>query len=209
MPRKAETEFPITVDAARAYTSKPDGREASLITNRMKASGPMLLTQGRFCEAVRRGHTWTGATYPPRRGSGWGEFQGQQVFGLDFDNGTHERPLEEGEEGYLHPLDALRRLERLNVSPMCLYFTFSATPEHPRYRIVIDMGEVVRNEDEAKTILKKLLGAFPEADQSCKNPNKIFYGSNGEVWELWDGCHECKEPLTCPDCWVAESGERW
>ena len=103
----------------------------------------------------------------------------------DADGHRVKRALQPGEAGYLDPVDALDRCERLGLEPLCLYFTYSAIcPSWPRYRVVFDMGEPL-DQDTAQAVIQSLLAAFPEADQRCSNNNRLFYGGSGEVWETW------------------------
>lgn len=200
----------ITLDKT-GYTSKPT-RYVGAITNRMKECGPSEVTPEDFAEAIRKGQTWSHGTFEPSQGE-WGKFVGLQVVGLDFDNDTimyrktmNDRgdavyiPVEDAdghklkrmlmphETGYLDPVDALDRCEQLELTPLLLYFSFSAhCPDKMKYRLVLDLGEVVEDEADAAAIVESLLQAFPEADQSCSNLNRLFFGTRpgGEVWECW------------------------
>lgn len=181
--------FMVTLDP-KHYSTKPGARDAAAITRRMQEAEAVELTPPALREHVANGGAWMGGTYDPRKG-GWGEFAGQRIFALDFDNETHDkpkRPLHPGEAGYIGPLDAVRVCLDCDVEPMLLYFTFGARldPLHCKFRLVIDNGEVASTEQEARAVLDDLLAAFPEADQSCKNPNRLFYGSGGECWPLYD-----------------------
>ena len=173
-----------------SYQAKPNGKEFAAITNRLKKAKPSLIDAAAFCEHVRLGKTWVGGVFEG------GQFIGQQLFGLDFDNATEatdsgeskvKRPLSEGEPGYLDPVEALERCDSEGVWPLCLYFTFSAKakPWQPRYRIVFAADSATRDREQAELRLKALLRIFPEADQTCKNVNRLYCGSQGEVWECW------------------------
>lgn len=186
----------VTLDNT-PFRRKPKGRGFGALTNRLKAAGGTEIDAGAFCDHVRQGKTWVGGVYE-KSASGWGSFVGQQVFGMDFDNDTEcgknedgsaiKRPLRPGEVGYLDPLDALRRCISLDLTPLCLYFTLSASldPLNYRYRLVFDMGEPVASQCEAESVIGTLLDMFPEADQKCRNANRLFCGSNGEVIETWE-----------------------
>lgn len=171
----------------RYWNEKPTASDAMGITRRLQQQEPMVVTCSRFCRFVEMGGTFTGAVYNPGSGSGWGEFVGMQLFSLDFDNAAPDkRPLRPGEAGYLDPLDALERAYGEGLPPVCLYFTFHAKAlDAPRYRVVFANPEPVRSEADAKAVIRMLMGVFPECDRSCKNPNRLFYGSSGEVWQCW------------------------
>lgn len=175
--------FYVTLDN-HFYRAKPNRAEVGAITNRLKMAGPTCCSEAELCEHVRRGGTFVCGTYEPQRNS-WGEFAGQQLAAIDIDNKDDTCELRPGDNGYLDPLDALDRCNRLGLSPLCLYFTFSCRPDHYRYRLVFDYGERLGNKIMAETAVRTLLDLFPEADKACKNANRLFFGSNGEVWEAW------------------------
>ena len=71
------------------------------------------------------------------------------------------------------------------MSLVCAYPTFSATPDKLRFRFIIDAGVIISEKAKAERIILMLLELFPEADKNCKNTNRLWYGSPGEVWETW------------------------
>lgn len=179
----------VTLDS-RSYFVKPTDQGA--LTNRLISAGGTEIDAAKFCDHVREGKSWAGGVFE-KSNKGWGRFLSQQLFGIDFDNeapgetsGTKRR-LNPDDSGYLDPLDAIRRCSKLNLEPMCLYFTFGAMlePLHYKYRLVFDMGEPITDKSKAESVIATLLSMFPEADQKCRNVNRIFYGSCGEVVELW------------------------
>lgn len=190
--------FAVTLDRQQ-FDRKP--QSVAAITKRMQQGGSIELDESGFCEAVRRGQTWCGGCYEPSC-DGWGAFVGLQIVALDFDNSTDvldaqgqtvrgadgrkaKRPLYPGEAGFLSMTDALDRCERLSLFPMCAYQTMSASDTWHKFRVVLDLGEHIGDEGEACAILGELLTAFPEADQACSNLNRLFFGSNGIVFECW------------------------
>lgn len=188
--------FWVTLDQ-KGYTRKPTA-EVGGITERLKQAGGVLLDYESFTAAVYRGCTWVPGTFgeskPNDKGKMvWGDFISLQVFALDFDNAAKvfdqdgkpikgkKRPLLPHEPGYLSPTQALDRCRSLGLKPFMLYFSFSARPGWPRYRLVFDLGEPITDEDTARAIIAAVLETYPEADQGCKNPNRLFFGSPGKV----------------------------
>ena len=188
--------FSITLDPT-PYTAKPTA-EVGVITERLKRAGGTMLDYNEFTAAVYRGCTWVPGTFgePKYNEKGkllWGDFEQLQVFGLDFDNDTkvldqdgkpikgQKRPLLPHEPGYLNPTQALGRCASLGLEPFMLYFSFSARPGCPKYRLVFDLGEPITDEVTARGIVAAILGEFPEADKACKNMNRLFFGSPGKV----------------------------
>ena len=181
--------FLVTLDSV-SYTSKPEPYIGA-ITRRVQSAGATECDAAEFAAHVAAGRSWVGGTYAPEADH-WGEFLGQQIFALDFDNKVQvngkDKQARYGEAGYIDPQGVHNRCDRLGVGkPFCTYITFSADPMRDwlRFRAVIDCGEVL-DEADAKEFLAYLLRAFPEADQRCKNLNRIFFGTNGEVWRLDD-----------------------
>lgn len=151
--------FPVMVDP-KGYPVKP--LDVGAVRNRMKAQQPHMYTSTELLALIQDGHTWQPGCYRK------GEFVGQQVYALDFDD-PDALPLDE----------ALARLQELNMWGMALFahYSFSATDEKPKYRIALMDDEVATTERQAKETLAMLLAMFPEADQKCSDPNRIFFGS--------------------------------
>lgn len=158
----------LTLDDVR-YTAKPDRAEFARLMNRMKAAKPRDVDRREFCEHVAAGKSFIGGAF----GCGLKTLDSWQLAALDFDDGS------------LSPIEALDRCERLDIAPTLLYFTLSSVVEKPRFRLAFDLGQSVHDADVAADVIATLMHEFPEADGKCKNPNRIFLGSNGEVWRCW------------------------
>lgn len=186
----------LTLDDV-AYTTKPDRAEFSRLMNRMKKAEPREVDKLQFLQHIAAGKTFIGGAFT----DGLQTLKSWQLAALDFDNDTkvigddgkpvkdadgHElkRPLRPGEDGYLSPFEALERCEHLGLSPMIIYQTLNNTKENPRFRIVFDFAETTDDADIAKAVVMTLLDAFPEADKLCKNPNRIYCGTNQAVWAI-------------------------
>lgn len=167
----------LTLDSVE-FPRKPVA-QAGAITRRMQQSGASSVTVGEFASAIGRGCTWCGGCFEPSV-RGWGAFLGLRVFALDFDNKDPERgELHDGEHGFMSPAQALSRCEPLGLEPLLWYETFSSRPGHVRFRLVFDFCDVVSDTGEAGELISALLGFFPEADQQCRNANRLFYGAPG------------------------------
>lgn len=164
--------FPVMVDLHQGYDVKPSiiPNEVGRVRNRMKNEEPRMFTSTSLLGFIRAGHAWQPGCYRK------GEFLGQQVYGLDFDKPE-----------LLMPDEALLRLDENGLSSMAsfAYFTYTATAERPKYRLVLVDTEVMKTEAMAKKKLRCLLGLFPEADQACKDPNRMFFGSD-DRFAPWD-----------------------
>ena len=181
----------VTLDHQAFTDRKPTDEDIRFITTRLVQAGPTEIDAAGLWEHVKAGKTFVGGCFgePKVKKDGkptWGEFLGEQIFALDFDNKrkTHDAqgknmgaPLYPGEVGYLSPRAAIARCESMGLEPLFLYQTMSAKPGWPRYRIVFDVGEFVTDEAEAHAMLETLMGLFPECDQGCSNLNRLFFGA--------------------------------
>lgn len=159
----------LTLDDV-AYTAKPDRAEFARLMNRMKKTAPQEVDKRVFCEHVRAGRSWVGGAFD----DGLKTFRSWQVAALDFDDGR------------LSPVEVLDRCELLGIAPLCLYFTLSATVENPRFRLVFMLDKPLADEAKARDCIATLLSVFPTADKKCSNANRIFLGSQGEVWTVFE-----------------------
>lgn len=179
------------------YSSKPDRAEFGKLMNRMKAAKPRELNKLQFLEHIAAGRSFIGGAFD----DGLQTLKSWQIAALDFDNDTkllgddgkpvkdadgHElkRPLRPGEEGYISPFEALERCEHLGLTPMVIYQSLNNSKENPRFRIVFDYSETTNDADIAQAVMMTLHDAFPEADKKCKNPNRIYLGTNQAVWAI-------------------------
>ena len=96
--------------------------------------------------------------------------QGKTWIGGAFDNG-----LKTLKSWQLAALD----FDNGTLSPV-------ATIENPRFRMVFMLDQPLTAEKQARDCISALLSVFPEADKQCVNPNRIFLGSQGEVWPVFE-----------------------
>lgn len=167
------------------HPSKPSGPELGAATKRMQQAGPREVTLQELGEAIARGQVFCCGAYTPSA-EGWGEFEGQRLFGVDVDNKFRHAALKRGYPGFLAFEDGVQRAAKLIDKGMfapalIVYETFSSTEACRKYRIIFDRGEEIADEAEARGIIEKLLRAFPEADQACSNPSRLWCGTCNEV----------------------------
>ncbi|SKA91441.1 hypothetical protein SAMN05443428_11159 [Caloramator quimbayensis] len=91
------------------------------------------------------------------------DFISQELLTLDFDSGTTVD-------------EVLKQCEEYNLLPMLIYYTFSHTEEHPRFRMIFHLDEVIEDFRLAKTLRLAINELFPDADQ-IKNVTQIYQGS--------------------------------
>lgn len=180
----------VTLDSV-PYREKPTGSEIGRITKRMQRSGYSDVAPDELIRAISSGCTFVGAAFEPSE-DGWGKFVSQQVFGLDFDNtGKHHEPLYWDDCYYIYPEQAISRFKRkIEYALLAWYPTMSSTPERTKFRMLVDFGEPIEDEEFAKSFIAYLLSVFPEADQACKNVNRLFFPpKGGTVIDLRQASH--------------------
>lgn len=97
---------------------------------------------------------------------GW---RSQQLFVLDFDGG-------------ITPDDVLKRCNYYGILPWLIYHTFSSTSDNPKFRVCFIHIAPIDQMQLASVVIHSLLQLFPEADQSCKDLSRMFYGGRGVVY---------------------------
>ena len=90
----------------------------------------------------------------------------QSIFALDFDGG--ELSIEE----------VYHRLHSYEIKPQLWYETFSSSETLFKYRVVLFLDHPVTNPKIHKLISLGLLKLFPEADQSCKDQARYYFGGS-------------------------------
>jgi hypothetical protein len=92
---------------------------------------------------------------------------GQQLFYLDFDDGT------------MNPEQVIMILKEVGIIVNIWYETLSSTQDHPRFRIIIALNEEITDYQLAQQIRTGMVDAFPNADKRCKDAARIYLpGSN-------------------------------
>jgi hypothetical protein len=121
-------------------------------------------------QVTKDGHTFCPATFKSsdddfektrRRKENFSQLQ---LLALDFDKGIS--------------FDAVKdRAENYDLPVLFAYETFSSR-DHDKFRVVFLNDCPVTNIKVAELMLKSLATIFPEADQACKSPVHMFFGSN-------------------------------
>ena len=167
--------FTIQCDRVRQLDKK--AVKFDHVRARMKKAKPVEVTLEQFFEGMKLGWTWQPGVHVN------GVFQQQQAFAIDFDN-KPSLPI-------VQPFEAWDRASSFGYEPAGLYFTLSGTQECPRFRLVFLVEEAITDPEEAEGIYLHLLEdvypkeEFPQIDRVCGEVNRLFLGSNGEVWTYY------------------------
>lgn len=119
-----------------------------------------------------QGHTFCPATFMNNKRKAT-DFARMQVFTLDFDCGISAEEVR-------------RQAERCMLPVSFMYHSFSSTSECPRFRTAFVNDVPVTDKKAAEIILNMLLEIFPEADKSCKDVSRMFFGGKGVIGNVQD-----------------------
>ncbi|WP_210148873.1 hypothetical protein [Chryseobacterium scophthalmum] len=147
------------------WASKPPKEEFGYITNSIKSTESTIK---QFSELVSspRSQCWSGGIFEGDiSNKNWKE---QSVIGLDFDSG--KQTLEE----------VYKLLDNYEIKPNLYYPTFSDTPEHPKFRVVIFLNEPIINKKKYKLIMDSL-NLILDIDKKCKDLSRRFLGGKNAV----------------------------
>ena len=135
------------------------------------ASPPVEVTLQELMEAVQEGKAVSPAVM---KGTKAKDFIQQQVFMVDIDNTNTKEPI-------LQVADAISICEKNGLHVTFYYFSYSHTAETQKFRLVFVMNEVIKDPILRDTIMQRLIDLFEQADKSCKNADRIFFGTNKEA----------------------------
>lgn len=166
-----EQKFKLHIDSI-SYKDKKflkNQEEMKKLKYRLQGTSPPVeVTLKELMEAVQEGKTVSPAVM---KGTKADDFLEQQVFMLDIDNTNTKEPI-------LQVADAISICEKNDLYVAFYYFSFSHTKKIPKYRIVFIMNEVIRDKILRDTIMRRLIDLFEQADTSCTNADRVFFGTN-------------------------------
>lgn len=149
----------------KQYNNKPSGAEIGLITNRLVNSKTEIEIKD-LAEKLTRGQTFKPSFLIGKSEADW---QGQQLFALDFDENT----TIEAESN---------RCRALNILPVIIYTSFSNTEEHNKFRLVFCTNEVITDYNTAKKLQLTLMSIFINCDEKCKNLSRLYFGGRKLIY---------------------------
>lgn len=159
----------------RGYNNKKSvKKDIRAIKNRVQYSKPIETNIDKLIEAIEAGKTFSPAIM---KGTKRTDFIEQQVFPIDIDNSNKNVPI-------LQVQDAINICKKNNL-PLAFYYpSFSHTEEKPKYRLVFVLDKVIKDVNIRNTIMTNLYSLFPQADKSCINEDRLFYGTNKKATKI-------------------------
>lgn len=146
----------------RRVSSKPDESYKLSITRHLTQR--RCLTIKDFAKYVTQpyGYTWSGGMFHGTRSNA--TWESQQVFALDFDKGT------------LSVEEVIETISQFGFKPQLYYTTFSDAALMRKFRVVFFLSSPITDIRLHKMIYTSLMSLFPDADKSCKDASRYFYG---------------------------------
>jgi hypothetical protein len=151
------------------FKEKPSSTEVGKIK---KSLVPSAFTYNELIQIVSPPTSYSIAPAVLKGGINNEAWQSQQLFMLDFDGTT---TVEE----------VLNRFDYYGITPNFYYFTFSHTEEQPKFRVCLLVNEEITDPELALNIRSGLKRMFPEADKSCFDAARVFFGGK-EVINITD-----------------------
>ena len=155
--------YPITIDPT-ALTEKPEWSIRSHINKRLNKKTNVTIDQLSNIVAPPNSFTWSPGIFNGTPSND--NWTCQSIFALDFDDG--ELSID---EVYI-------RLHSYQIKPQLWYETFSSSETLIKFRVVLFLDYPVTNPKIHKLISSGLLKLFPEADQSCKDQARYYFGGS-------------------------------
>lgn len=156
-----EKRYTITFDI-RKVIEKPNDKYRGTITNHLIHLEDVTIEE--FAGLVQPPYslTWSGNQYNGSRSNK--NWISSCAYAVDFDKGTIS--IEE----------VIKRIQNLGITPQIHYYTFSDTPELRKFRIVFFLNTPITDRRINKMLIDGLLKLYPEADQTCKDFSRYFFG---------------------------------
>jgi len=160
------------------FQTKPKGREAGIINNRIGSSVEELSYNPEsiktFAEKVGNdGHTFCPATFKDGKRS-QENFEQEQFIALDFDNKDQKTKISFEE--------VKARADHYELPILFAYDTLSST-DHDKFRVVF-LNDVPMEHKKVAEAMQLAMGTiFPEADSTCyKDVSKMYYGGKKLIY---------------------------
>lgn len=158
-------EVQVSLDTI-GYREKPERKEEiKAIHNRLPLNRVTVELQDLADRVGNRGYSFSPSVFSNGKRKAE-NFVQMQLFGLDFDDGVSVQEIRQRAEEYFLPA-------------AFFYHTFRSTKEQPRFRAVFVNDVWIEDKRVADIMIAMLLEIFPQADKSCKDVSRMFFGGKG------------------------------
>lgn len=169
--------FPVLVDSVGYKDGKPTAYYGAIQKRLQKPEAARELTVEQLAEAVESGRSFLPALC--EGGTSNENWKRARLFVLDVDNDPAH--LARIGRTVLWPKDAIARCEEAGVPPVMYYFTWTTTPEQPRYRLAFLLADTVDDFDTAHKVIAGLSALVPERDGGSATPVHLYVAGGGVV----------------------------
>jgi hypothetical protein len=155
--------YTITLDpTTQEVKPKKDNKTIGIISNNLNTITEVTIDDFQKITSRPLSFTWFGGLFDGNLcNKNWQE---QSVFAIDFD------------KGLISLDDAMKRLTDLHIYPQLWYETLGSSEILIKFRIVLFVDIPIKVLEHRYNIVFGLLKLFPEADQSCINESRFYFG---------------------------------
>ncbi len=175
------------------WSHKPKGYEVSIVQEEL--TRPCDIDVRELADMLVHGCNCRVCAVTGKKDEG---FESSQMIGIDIDNtDKNHDPLPENEALTIDK--ALQICSDNGLFLTFAYETASSRPGNLRFRMVFLLDEIVTDKDQWKYMTTKVIDIFsPYSDVSCKNPARLFFGSNtgALLYENFNGVSSVQELMT-------------
>lgn len=207
----------LSIDT-KSYTSKPAGAEIGAIRNRLsgKAAAAAIDIET-LANEIQRGKTIQGAILRDKQNENDTDtdkrYLGQQLFCVDIDNDIKNENGEKVKSSTA--IETPEHIQRIaaaaGLTPCFIAESFSSGKKDingdtiPKYHVGFAAAEPVKDVSQSRRILFKLIDLFPNADEACKDPARIIFGTGKSKQVFYNSAVNSLETLL--NCSPAEPEE--
>ncbi|MDB4752192.1 hypothetical protein OAF78_00310 [Winogradskyella sp.] len=144
------------------HTQKPAGKQVGLINRNGFPTTEVSLEE--LKTSLSKGMTFTPSYLTGGKRSNE-NFEGSYVFALDFDDNQN-------------PEDKIAQLKEYGIETNLYYPSFSDTPQHRKFRIVIVFDTPIEDRKLRDKIQLAIMEIVKDSDAACKDASRMFYGGS-------------------------------
>lgn len=148
---------------SKRFKEKPQGKQIGWV---QKSITQTEITIENLADALTHGASFKPAVLVGgNKAENWYQ---QQLFGLDFDDGTRIN-------------EAYEKVVSLGIVPCFMYTTFSHKEEHHKFRMIFCNDTVITDGNIRDRLQATLMGVIGGIDEVCFNRDRLFFGGNGQA----------------------------
>ncbi len=171
----------------QSYKAKPTGAEIGGIRNRLGGETAHRETSlQQLAQLIESGVTIQGAQLRSKQASDENtdtRFLRQQLFAVDLDNVYKDKKTGQKRklpDAYETPERILEISRGAGLTPCIIAESFSSTAELRKFHVLFASDKPVTDISQARQIILNLQDVFGSADEACKDPARILFGTTAD-----------------------------